>query len=156
MSYKEKKKPIHFWDGLKTRLISQMLNICHFAKGKLLKTECWIYMCLQMEIIIHKLINISIGYSVWIFAFCDDLDLSTYPTSVNRKWKCCWLASIFLKIKKYNYWPRIRNMIQEKDSFLLILSSQCLANANLAPKKHLPRGSHQESSFFDLSHSWAL
>lgn len=40
-----------------------------------------------MDIIIHKLVYISIGYSVWIFAFCDYLNLITYLTSVNRKKK---------------------------------------------------------------------
>lgn len=52
-----------------------------------------------MDIIIHKLVYISIGYSVWIFAFCDYLNLITYPTSVNRKKKSSYLASIFLKIE---------------------------------------------------------
>lgn len=52
-----------------------------------------------MEIIIHKLVYISICYSVWIFAFFDYLDLSTHPTYVNRKRKCCYLASIVLEIE---------------------------------------------------------
>lgn len=72
--------------------------------------------------------------------------MSTHPTSVNRKRKCYYLASIFLEIENMIN-DQYQGYDNKQDTFVLLVSSQWLASVNIAAEKHLPKSLYQKSSF---------